>query len=897
MTLAAATRLGPYEIVAPLGAGGMGEVYRAKDTRLGREVAVKVLPSEVASDPERLRRFEQEARAASALSHPNILTLFDVGRHEATSYLVTELLEGESLRERLEHGALPPRKAIELGVAVARGLAAAHAKGIVHRDLKPENLFLTADGGVKILDFGLAKLTLPEAGGMAEATTIPGLTATGVVMGTAGYMAPEQVRGETADARSDLFALGCVLYEAVAGRRAFDGDTAPEAFSAILRDDPLPLAVAGSTGGVLEGIVRRCLEKRPDDRFQSARDLGFALEALAGTGSASGGATSASPTTRAPRWRGAPAGAALGVAVLLAGVGIGFWLSRREPAPPPRLRTLTSSGGDFSPALSPDGRTIAFGSNRDGRPRIWIRQLGSGGEAPLTEGHDFSPRFFPDGQSILYAHSDEGRRALHRIALVGGQTRKLIDDAQTGDVSPDGTRIAFVRVDSSRGQPESVLGLARADGGEVREFFRADSGKVLFSPRFAPDGGAVAVQRSGQAGARADLLLIGLDGAVRREIPALLPNSVLSAPAWSADGRSLYYVQGDSALGGVLSVEARLVRCDVASGRSTHLLWLPATASTVSLTGDGRLLFDAAVPRENLRRIPLAAANDGADGGQWLTRGFGIDRQPVVSPDGQRVIFSSRRSGNLDIWELTLATGAVRPLTDDPGEDWDPALTPDGRHLLWSSNRSGTYEIWLADADGSNPRRITSDGDAENPTATPDGRWIVYASGAPANVGLWKIRADGTEATRLYAGYQLNPEVSPDGEHVLYRFTLSGATRVQVRVLRVADGADTGFEIEAASRGSGREGRARWLRGGRAIAFTATDERGVVGVYAQDFVPGVDTSATRRKLGGFDPDSFAESFGVARDDSFLVIAALEQPSNLMSAENVPGLDGVARAPR
>jgi eukaryotic-like serine/threonine-protein kinase len=719
---------------------------------------------------------------------------------------VEELLEGETLRERLAPGAAAVR-ARRRARGQSRGLAAAHDKG--HRPPRPQ-----------------AREPLPHS------------------------------RRRRQDPR--------------------------------LRPRPAPHA------GALESIVHRCLEKRPDDRFQSARDLGFALEALGGT--ASGAAPGALPAAGTKFRVGAAVAAGIATLTLLAGAAIGVALSRDAPPPPSRLRTLTSSGADFSPTLSPDGRTIVFGSSRDGRPRIWIRQLGSGGEAPLTDGHDFAPRFFPDGQSILYAHSDEGRRSLHRIALVGGQPRKLIDDAESGDVSPDGTRIAFLRVDASSGQPLSVVGLARADGGDSREILRAGSGKVLFAPRFSPDGSSIVVIRGGQAGARGDILLLALDGTVRREIPALLPNSVLSAVAWSGDGRYLYYVQGDSSLGGVVSVEARLVRCEVASGRSTHLLWLPATVSTLAFASDGRLVFDAAVPRENLRQIPLADGT-ASDGGQWLTRGFGIDRQPIVSPDGRRVIFSSRRSGNLDIWELTLATGAVRPLTDDPGEDWDPALSPDGRQLLWSSNRSGTYEIWIADADGSNPRRITSDGDAENPTATPDGQWIVYASGAPANVGLWKIRADGTQATRLVAGYQLNPEVSPDGEHVLYRFTLAGSTRVQVRVLRVADGADVPFEIVAAGRGTGREGRARWLRGGRAIAFTAADERGVVGVYSQEFVPGVDTSATRRKLGGFDPDSFAESFGVARDDSFLIVAGLEQPSNLMSAENVPGLDAAARPPR
>ena len=891
MTLTAGARLGPYEILSPLGAGGMGEVYRARDTRLGREVAVKVLPADVAGDPERLRRFEQEARAASALSHPNILTLFDVGRHEATSYLVTELLEGESLRARLAHGPLPPRKAIELGVAMARGLAAAHAKGIVHRDLKPENLFLTGDGGLKILDFGLAKLTLPDSGAIAEATTIPGGTATGTVMGTAGYMAPEQVRGEPSDARADLFALGCVLYEAVSGRRAFAGNSAPETFSAILRDEPAPLALTAPLGGVLEGILRRCFEKRPDDRFQSARDLGFALEALAGS---EGSAPLSAARSRRPRWGVREATAAgLALVALAVGVAVGVSLARPEPTLPVRLRTLTSSGHDFTPTVSPDGKTLAFVSDRDGRSRIWVKQLRSGGEAPITDGPDLNPSFFPDGESILYAHSESGRRALHRISLVGGQSRKLIEDAESGDVSPDGSRIAFVRVLDERGQRISILGLAGVDGSDSREIVRGGVGEALQLPRFSLDGATIAVQRGGQAGSRAEIRLVALDGGALRTIPAPLPNAVMSAVVWSDDGRSLFYAQGDSSLGGVVSTEARLYRYDFETGRSSHLLWLPAAPSTLALAADGRLIFDAAFPRENLRVIPLDEAAAGG-GGHWLTRGFGIDRQPIVSPDGRQVIFSSRRSGNLDLWSLALATGAAQPLTDDPAEDWDPALSADGKRLIWSSNRSGTFEIWIADADGTHPRRLTDDGDAENPTATPDGEWIVYASGAPARAGIWKIRADGSAATQLLSGLQLNPEVSPDGQYVAYRIAFTGSTRALVRVLRVSDGAEVPFEIVASGSGSAREGRARWMRGGRALAFNAADERGVLGIFVQDFLPGVDTSATRRPLGGFDPDAPAESFGVARDDSFLVVAGLEESSNLVSAENVPGLDGGRR---
>src|ERR1700728_4001387 len=282
MALTPGTKLGPYEIVVPVGAGGMGEVYRARDARLNRDVAIKVLPAAFARDPERLRRFQQEAQAIAALNHPNILAIHDFGEHEGSPYLVTEFLEGETLRERL--GAMPLRKAIESAEQIARGLAAAHDKGIVHRDLKPENIFMTKDGRIKILDFGLAKLALTLGADSNEITLTSPHTAVGVVMGTASYMAPEQVRGETADARTDIFAFGAVLYEMLSGVRAFRRDTAAETMTAVMKDDPAELSDPGRMiSPALERIVRRCLEKNPEQRFQSARDLSFALSALSGT--------------------------------------------------------------------------------------------------------------------------------------------------------------------------------------------------------------------------------------------------------------------------------------------------------------------------------------------------------------------------------------------------------------------------------------------------------------------------------------------------------------------------------------------------------------------------------------------------------------------------------------
>src|SRR6202011_5143115 len=320
MVLAPHTKLGPYEIVSSLGAGGMGEVYRARDESLDREVAIKVLPKELASDPDRLRRFEQEARAAAALNHPNILAVYGFSTTEDHApYLIAELLQGQTLRERLQQGEIPVRKAVEFALQTARGLAAAHERSIVHRDLKPENLFLTRDGVVKILDFGLAKLIVPEVRSETSVATA-GFTEVGVVLGTAGYMSPEQVRGQVVDHRSDIFSLGAILYEMLSGNRAFEGKTAADTMSAILKEEPAELSASGrSLPSALGRIVKRCLEKDPGERFQSARDLDFNLEWLSREETGSGAAV-ALPARKGRRWL----IAALGALALLGAAGVGF---------------------------------------------------------------------------------------------------------------------------------------------------------------------------------------------------------------------------------------------------------------------------------------------------------------------------------------------------------------------------------------------------------------------------------------------------------------------------------------------------------------------------------------------------------------------------------------------
>src|SRR5438128_291697 len=383
MALSSGTKLGPYEIQSPLGAGGMGEVYRARDTRLGRDVALKVLPESFLREGDRLRRFEQEAQAVAALNHPNILAIFDTGQNDGSPFLVSELLEGETLRTVLDRGAMAPRKTIDYGVQIAQGLAAAHEKEIVHRDLKPENIFVTKDARIKILDFGLAKLAQKANAAAADdgITLTSSHTAAGVVMGTASYMAPEQVRGEPADPRTDIFAFGALLYEMLSGKRAFRRDTPAETMTAVLKEDPPELSDLGHPiSPALDRIVRRCLEKDPEQRFQSAKDLSFALGALSGTDS--GGAAQIAETHRkvpVPLW--------VAVALALAvGTGVTWFVAIRSASTTRMEFAIPIPGEVNHMAISADGSTLAFVSpeEKSGLPMLYVQRVGSPNATVLT---------------------------------------------------------------------------------------------------------------------------------------------------------------------------------------------------------------------------------------------------------------------------------------------------------------------------------------------------------------------------------------------------------------------------------------------------------------------------------------------------------------------------------
>src|SRR5450631_998205 len=432
MSLTPGARLDGYEILGPLGSGGMGEVYRARDSVLKRDVAIKVLPSFVSQDPDRLRRFQQEAQAAAALNHPNILAVFQFGTFEGSPYLVSELLEGETLRQLLQRGPLAVRKAIDIGVQVAHGLAAAHDKGIVHRDLKPENLFVTKDGRVKILDFGLAKLTqrAPESGDPGPTLTHQG-TDPGMILGTVGYMSPEQVRGHTADSRADIFAFGAVLYEMLAGKRAFQRATSADTMSAILNEDPPGISqIVQSTPPGLQRVVHRCLEKNPEQRFQSASDLAFALEAISESG-ISGGIAIAAPDRRWPRRSLAWSGGLLGFVVVVALAAV-FYSHRASRAVPPGLRVahrqFTFVGDAYMPAISPDGRSVAYvTAPPDGEQKLMLQDIAGGPSLELLHGRTLKDvTWSPDGSQLMLRVVTEKDVSGHFVvSRLGGAPRRV----------------------------------------------------------------------------------------------------------------------------------------------------------------------------------------------------------------------------------------------------------------------------------------------------------------------------------------------------------------------------------------------------------------------------------------------------------------------------------------
>jgi Tol biopolymer transport system component len=891
------TRLGRYRITASIGAGGMGEVYRARDEALGRDVALKILPSEIASDPLRLARFEREAKLLASLNHPNIASIYGFEEADTGRFLVLELVEGEDLSERLERGAVPVGEAIPIARQIAEALEQAHEKDIVHRDLKPGNVKLTPDGRVKVLDFGLAKAWTadPGSGSAPDISQSPTLAQTGtqagVILGTAPYMSPEQARGKPVDKRADVWAFGAVLFEMLTGRRLFAGETVTDVLAAVLTTE-IPLGtLPAATPPPVRRLLRRCLERNPKDRLHDIADARIVLdEVLSGRGEEAGAAAPGSGR------RTALALAAVPVAAVLGGLLVLFARPDRPAPEPARIRRLTFSGHDRQPSVSPDGRFVAFASSRDGVSRIWLKQMEGGGEQRLTEGPDFLPRFAPDGNSVGFLReSRPGRYDLCRTALVGGQPRRLVANVSDFDWSPDGGSVAFTREPKEDGG-EDVSSLRVVDletVGRERTLLEVE-GRLLLGPRWRPDGGRSAVTRGDTVAASGGwkLLLVDPVTGASEDLGAVDGPGMISGSAWDRRGTGLLYAASPNTIGDFTGAPAA-VRLLVPGASPKTLFWasglfplsgFSAFPTVFSILGPNRLVFEALEQSQELREVDLVERAT-----RQLTRTLALDRQPVYSPDGRLVVFSSTRSGNLDLWVLDRGSGALRQLTDDAAQDWDPGFSADGRRVLFSSSRGGHLEIWSIDLDGSNARQLSADGvDAENPTVTPDGRWLVYSSGNPAHLGLVRMRPDGSEAARITTGVHATPEVSPDGRWALFVSTtglVAGVRFVEIETGRLAPAAiDLGSTLRAASI---TLGRGRWTRKGAAVAFMGIDDRGRTGVFEQDFDPERNTAATRRPLAGFFDDVQTESFGIAPDGSSVTLAVIRETHSLMLADGLP----------
>ncbi|MGA9529233.1 MAG: protein kinase [Terriglobales bacterium] len=758
--LTTGTKLGPYEILSPIGAGGMGEVYRARDTRLGREVALKVLPESFASDADRLRRFEQEARAVAALNHPNLLAIHDIGEQNGTRYIVSELLEGSSLRLELESGALSPRKAADYAAQIAQGLAAAHEKNIVHRDLKPENIFVTREGRVKILDFGLAKLS-PAGRDKSESdglTLTSSPTEAGVVMGTAGYMAPEQVRGAAIDSRTDIFAFGAVFYEMVSGERAFRRDTAAETMTAILKDDPPELSeLPNPVSPGIERIIRRCLEKQPEQRFQSAKDLAFALEALTGTTSRSAAqAAIAAPPEKAaePRWIAFAAVAALALA---AGAAIAWYL-RPAPLPPPSFTRVSFHRGEVIRArFTPDAQTIVYSAD-----------LEDGGRDTYVIREDY-PESVPAGLhgGLLLSISKQGQMAVvvrpHFIAhyqwigtlaaspLGGSAPREILENVADADWTPDGSEMAAIVSNQGQWQLQFPIG---------KVLLQADN--WLSELRVSPDGQKVALfHHPASNDDRGDVIVVDRAGHVETISKGW---EALEGLAWAPSGKEIWFSAAESG-------EQFCIHAVSVSGTQRTVHCSTASTRILDIAPSGRVLVSA-----EEREVGMTLHEHGTNHEaslNWLD----YPVIPVLTPDGSTLLFtdSSERAGNTyqvyvrktdgsapvriaeggygsDItadgkWALVSMpddpSDRIRIVPVGPGEakalHWDEfhpiwaTWFPDGNHILIMGNHTNeSARPYISDRNGSAPRQVSA-GNTAFPAVAPDGdSFIVFENKAMA---------------------------------------------------------------------------------------------------------------------------------------------------------------------
>jgi eukaryotic-like serine/threonine-protein kinase len=790
-----------YQILDRVGEGGMGVVYKARDTHLERFVAIKVLPPERVADPDRKRRFIQEARAASSLNHPNIITLHDIVCDAGVDFMVMEFVAGKTLDQLIGRKGLKLNDGLKYGAQIAAALAAAHAAGIIHRDLKPGNVMVTEGDLVKVLDFGLAKLAEPGTADLATTETLKPRTEEGAIVGTVAYMSPEQAQGKKVDARSDIFSFGLVLYEMITGQRAFQGETKLSTLSAIVDKEPTPVsAIAPETPPELEKLIARCLRKDPDRRAQNMTDLKLALEELK---EESDSGKLRAPARPRPRIS-VPVVTAL-LLVVLAAAGVAWWLARsRSTAPAPTLaltRLTSDSGLTTDPALSADGKLLAYASDRSGEGHldIYVRQVGGGEPLRLTRGpgDKHEPSFSPDGTRIAFRSEQEGG-GIYVVSALGGPPRRIVPEGHQPQFSPDGNWMAYsLQLGSCFGTRNTCkIYVVPSGGGEPRQV-RPDFAAAFYAV-WSPDGnhllflGKPDEKLPREEGF--DWWVTPLDsgpaiktGALEATRNANLSGPVqvyrwmLLAPAWQPQGDALVF--------------------SAQSGDSTNLWRIGISPKTWKVTGPPQRLTSGAAEEEapsaasgpgGIVRLAFASLTDNLD--IWslpiepnqgkvtgepkrLTQEAGPDFHPGLSPDGNKMTWVSARSGSQQVWIRDLRTGEDSALTASRSDKWRPRFSPDGSRVSFSSYENNKWNVYVMPASGGTPERICEDcGEAE--AWSSDGKRIIGDRVEPQAWVLDLATRHKTDLLAIRPWVFSSGDLSPDNRWCILVNAATGRTSI-----------------------------------------------------------------------------------------------------------------------
>jgi eukaryotic-like serine/threonine-protein kinase len=798
--------IGSYEVISFISRGGMGEVYLAEDKRLGRKVALKLLPASFTADEDRLRRFEQEARAASALNHPNIITIYEIRQAAGSHVIATEYVEGETLRHRLSRAALTLSETLSIAIQIADALSAAHKAGIIHRDIKPENIMLRPDGYVKVLDFGLAKLSEQATPAVAaEAPTIQVRTGSGIVIGTAGYMSPEQARGLSVDHRSDIFSFGAVIYEMLARRKPFEGDTPSDTLAAILKTEPPPLArIAHGVPSELVRIVNKSLRKDREERYQVVKDLWLDLKALKqelefqdkldGTGVTQAGEPTellSGPRQTAERSaisnisesisieiKRHKVGAALALLVALLFVGAGGfgvykWLNRAAPVvhfSDVKLTQLTNSGNAIDATISPDGKYLVYVLSDRSRQSLYIRQVSTANDkeiVPPAQVGYFGITFSPDGTELYYAtKSNLSEGTLYRIPVLGGIPVKVLEriDAPVS-FSPDGKQFALIRGNYPN-QGESAIVIANVDGSGERNLVVKKMPERFYpifftGPSWSPDGKIIAASVL-TVGGRTKVTGFSIADGSEKDLTTE-SWTFASRVEWMPDMSGLLAVAGDS------PSSAMLWFINYPDGGTRRITNDLNSYRTIALTQDGKKL--ATVESQGMVNLWVVPEGDAKKAVRLPTGNVSsfftsTGTNVAWAPDG-RIVYVSNEGGNADIWIANTDGSNRKQLTAGSTTEVSPVVTADGRYVVFVSWEANKRIVWRMNIDGSNPVRLTS---GSFPSLSPDGRWVIYSAIDGTRPTLWKVSIDGGTPVRIIDHTSTTSAVSPDGRWIAFSY-------------------------------------------------------------------------------------------------------------------------------